>query len=82
MNKIVVVGANGTPDALSSIKAGKLDLTVNFCGFNQGVRAIDALKSYVEKGAKPSGAAPQEVITSSNLAEMQAKLAKGCAGPA
>lgn len=82
MNKIVVVGANGTPDALSSIKAGKLDLTVNFCGFNQGVRAIDALKHYVQSGAKPTGASPQEVITAANIASMQAKLAKGCSGPA
>jgi len=80
-HKVIVVGADGTPDAMNELKDKTLDLTVDFCGFNEGVRAIDALWDYRTNGRVDTAKPPQQVITQQNVAQQSTALLHGCDGP-
>ena len=80
-HKVIVVGADGTPDAMNELKDKTLDLTVDFCGFNEGVRAIDALWDYRTNGKVDTAKPPQQVITQQNVAQQSTALLHGCDGP-
>lgn len=75
--KIVIVGGDGTPEGLEAIQAGKMNMTVNFCGFAQGVLALESLQNYVEKNEKPTKHSPQIEITKSNVSKYL-KPVSGC----
>jgi len=79
---VMIVGADGTPSAISELKKHTLDLTVDFCGFNEGVRAIDALWDYKTKGIVDKAKPPQVELTPQNIAKESAALPHGCDGPA
>ena len=80
-HKVIVVGADGTPDAMNELKDKTLDLTVDFCGFDEGVRAIDALWDYRTNGRVDTAKPPQQVITQQNVAQQSTALLHGCDGP-
>jgi ABC-type sugar transport system substrate-binding protein len=79
---VVIVGADGTPSAISELKKHTLGLTIDFCGFNEGVRAIDALWDYKTKGKVDKAKPPQIQLTPQNIAKESASLPHGCDGPA
>jgi ribose transport system substrate-binding protein len=80
-HRVVVVGADGTPDAMNELKDKTLDLTVDFCGFNEGVRALDALWDYKVNGKVDTAKPPQQTITQQNVAQQATALLHGCDGP-
>jgi len=80
-HKVIVVGADGTPDAMNELKDKTLDLTIDFCGFNEGVRAIDALWDYKVNGKVDTQKPPQQTITQQNVAKQATALLHGCDGP-
>jgi ribose transport system substrate-binding protein len=80
-HKVIVVGADGTPDAMNELKDKTLDLTIDFCGFNEGVRAIDALWNYKVNGKVDTQKPPQQTITQQNVAKQATALLHGCDGP-
>jgi ABC-type sugar transport system substrate-binding protein len=78
---VVIVGADGTPSAISELKKHTLGLTIDFCGFSEGVRALDALYDYKTKGAVDTAKPPQIELTPANIAKESATLPHGCDGP-
>lgn len=80
-HRVIVVGADGTPDAMNELKDKTLDLTVDFCGFNEGVRALDALWDYRHSGKIDTVKPPQQTITQANVAQQASALLHGCDGP-
>lgn len=79
---IVIVGADGTPSAISELQKHTLGLTIDFCGFNEGVRAIDSLYDYKTRGVVDTAKPPQIELTPANIAKETAALPHGCDGPA
>jgi ABC-type sugar transport system substrate-binding protein len=79
--KVVIVGADGTPDAIKAVQAGDLGLTIDFCGFDEGRRALSALWTYVVNGKVDKQKPPQQTITTDNVAEKAPKLEHGCHAP-
>ena len=80
-HKIVIVGADGTPTAIAELKNHTLGLTIDFCGFNEGVRAIDALWDYKVKGKIDTTKPPQVALTPQNIAKQIKLIPHGCDGP-
>lgn len=81
MDEITIVGANGTPDAIESVAAGDLDMSVSFCGFEQGARAVRALYEYVVEGTDPPGPLETINVTADNLKKVEPDLGPGCNEP-
>jgi ABC-type sugar transport system substrate-binding protein len=79
--KLVIVGANGTPDAFKAIHRGDLKMTVVFCGFSWGVHALESIYNFVKTGQKPGPPEPEVDITAANIAEKEPALLHGCLGP-
>lgn len=82
MDEIVIIGANGTPTAIEAVKAGELDLTVAFCGFAQGERAVNALAEFIESGTEPPDPLDSINVTQENIEEVEPELGPGCTEPA
>ena len=82
MDEIVIVGTNGTPDAVAAVEGGDLDLTIQLCGFRQGTRAVEALAEFVENGTAPGGPTRAGADHARERPEKKVELAKGCTGPA
>jgi ribose transport system substrate-binding protein len=58
LKKIVVVGANATPDALKSLKAGELFATIDSAPEKQAFMPTEAAIKYLREGVKP----PKEMV--------------------
>lgn len=80
-HKVIIVGADGTPDAIKAVRDGDLDLTIDFCGFDEGRRALNALYDYKVNGKVDTEKPPQQTITHANVAEKAPKLGHGCDAP-
>ncbi|MGI8557836.1 MAG: sugar ABC transporter substrate-binding protein [Solirubrobacteraceae bacterium] len=78
---IVIVGADGTPSAIAELKKHTLALTIDFCGFNEGVRAIDALYDFKTRRTVDTVKPPQIELTPANIAKQSGALPHGCDGP-
>jgi inositol transport system substrate-binding protein len=69
MDKVVVAGVDATQDALTSMKAGDLDITVFQNAPGQGRLAIDVLLKLIKKGetVDKKNLVPFELVTKENL---------------
>ena len=70
MDKVVVAGVDGTPDALAAIKAGDMDASVFQNSEGQGTQAVDTILKLI-KGEEVDRVItiPFEAITKDNLSE-------------
>ena len=68
MDKVVVAGVDATPDALTAMKAGDLDVTVFQNASGQGRLAIDVLLKLIKRGSvDKKNLVPFELVTKENL---------------
>jgi hypothetical protein len=56
-------------------------MTIDFCGFDEGRRALRALWDYAASGKVDTQKPPQETLTPDNVAEKAPKLEHGCHAP-
>ncbi|SES48121.1 sugar ABC transporter substrate-binding protein [Rhizobium sp. NFR03] len=74
MDDVIVAGIDATQDALASIAAGELDVSVFQNAAGQGRGAVDAaLKIARGETVEKKGYVPFELVTLSNLKDYQAK---------
>ncbi|UXM94409.1 sugar ABC transporter substrate-binding protein [Bartonella sp. HY329] len=70
MDKVIVAGVDGTPDALAAIKAGDLDASVFQNAEGQGIQAVDAILKLVNgENVDKIINIPFEPITKENFKE-------------
>jgi ribose transport system substrate-binding protein len=77
LGKIVVVGANATPDALQSVKSGELAATIDSAPERQAYLPTEAAIKYLRDGVTPPEVIPvslsKNIIDKSNVGEFMAK---------
>jgi ABC-type sugar transport system substrate-binding protein len=74
---ILILGTDGSDDALDSVEAGDLDYTISLCGYREGISAIDTLNTYFEEGEVEDRVVSQvEVFTTEDVADKRAELTR------
>ncbi|GAB3259306.1 sugar ABC transporter substrate-binding protein [Kineosporia babensis] len=77
---IVVIGGDGTPDAIAAVEAGTLDMTVSLCGYVTGVRSTELMLDFLRNGTKPAERVleiPTLQIDSDSVTEAKEKITAG-----
>jgi ABC-type sugar transport system substrate-binding protein len=78
-DEILLIGTDGSPAALESVKAGDMDMTVLLCSYKEGVTAVNVLADYLLKDIKPSQPIIRStpiVVTTSDIEEIMAGLTR------
>lgn len=72
---VFIIGFDGSPDALKSIKEGKLDASLAQKPIDMGYKGVEAIKTLLEGGTVENRIyTPTEIIDSSNVEEFEAAL--------
>lgn len=77
---IVVIGGDGTPDALAAIGAGTLDMTISLCGYVTGLRSTELMLAFLRDGQEPAERVleiPTLQITADTLEDSLAQIDAG-----
>lgn len=74
-DEIFIIGFDGSPDALKSIKEGKLDASLAQKPIDMGYKGVEAIKTMLEGGTVDNRIfTPTEMVDSSNVEEFEANL--------
>ena len=66
--QIFIIGFDGSPDALKSIKEGKLDASLAQKPIDMGYKGVEAIKTLLEGGTVENRIfTPTEMVDSSNV---------------
>ena len=72
---VFIIGFDGSPDALKSIKEGKLDATLAQKPIDMGYKGVEAIQTLLDGGTVENRIfTPTEMIDSSNVEEFEANL--------
>jgi ABC-type sugar transport system substrate-binding protein len=75
LDDIIITGTDGGEAALDLVEAGKMDYTINLCGYREGISAVDTLNTYFEEGSVDDRVVSDvEEFTTENAKEKRAEL--------
>lgn len=75
LDDIVVTGTDGGEAALDNVEAGKIDYTINLCGYREGISAVDTLNTFYEEGSVDDRIVSDvEEFTTENAKKKRAEL--------
>lgn len=78
LDQFVIVGTDGGEAAIKAVEAGDIDMTVNLCGYREGVSAADTLNTAFEGGdVETRVVSPVEIFTTDNAKDKSAELGLG-----
>jgi ABC-type sugar transport system substrate-binding protein len=78
LDQFVIVGTDGGDAAIKAVEAGDIDMTVNLCGYREGVSAANTLNTFFEDGSvEDRVVSPVEIFTTENAKAKSEELGLG-----
>lgn len=78
LDQFVIIGTDGGEAAIKAVEAGDIDMTVNLCGYREGVSAADTLNTFFEDGSvQKRVVSPVEIFTTEDAKAKSEELGLG-----
>jgi ABC-type sugar transport system substrate-binding protein len=78
LDQFVIIGTDGGDVAIKATEAGDIDMTVNLCGYREGISAANTLNTFFEDGSvEKRVVSPVEIFTTADAKQKVAELGLG-----